>query len=541
MKKGGDAMDKREKALDEFFRKNDNATKKKHVEKETKPENQAKIDEYMASVAPVKSPKKETKLDKFLDFFRITSFKNRFDERKVSTNIKQYEIEGKGKLSIFFAKLKQFFISRFSFEAGIDILDETSVLYRKNMVIRNIIWLTNIVFMIFTFIGVTGVNLKINLIVIFTIWIIMFFTSQSIRKIILQEPRTFHKQQLAEYVSGFYVFLMAMAVYIKLRVTLGTIDEEAYFSITQAGYSLVYFALVVLSLYQDSKLLGTIFKVAIIAMTIVHVTILYPVYKYAGDIVSLWNYIKGPVITDIILKTIVLAVFMVALYSIAKISEDLNAKRKEELVKRRAMEKDFKAVVSDVFDVIGVYKQRVDENQEKINRKAAKRIADMASKLGNYLGYSPKLCKEIFDFSTIHIDKISYLSVSDYDDKEVLDENDYRKIREKTIIGSVIIKRLQLEKKGEDIVRAHFEKTADKDFIRDMNSIQDNRESQVILLCEIYDILRQPRNYKREMKHSRAIDLMQLEFYPYFDPQIVDRFVKYGDEFESLYYKLCQE
>jgi response regulator RpfG family c-di-GMP phosphodiesterase len=118
---------------------------------------------------------------------------------------------------------------------------------------------------------------------------------------------------------------------------------------------------------------------------------------------------------------------------------------------------------------------------------------------------------------------------------------DYQKIREKTIIGSVIIKRLQLDKKAEDIVRAHFEKTYNQDFIREMNGIQNNRESQVILLSHIYEILRQPRNYKRELKHQRAIDLIRLEFTPYFDPQIVDRFVKYADDFESLYYHFTQE
>ena len=133
------------------------------------------------------------------------------------------------------------------------------------------------------------------------------------------------------------------------------------------------------------------------------------------------------------------------------------------------------------------------------------------------------------------------MSLADYDMKEVLDEADFRKIREKTIIGSVIIKRLQLEKKGEDIIRAHFEKTADQDFIKEMNAIQSNRESQVILLCQMYDILRQPRNYKRELRHSRAMDLLQLEFYPYFDPQIIDRFVKYSDDFEAIYYRLSQE
>jgi response regulator RpfG family c-di-GMP phosphodiesterase len=232
---------------------------------------------------------------------------------------------------------------------------------------------------------------------------------------------------------------------------------------------------------------------------------------------------------------------MIALYSTAKITEDMNNKRKTELVKRRAMEKDFKSVVSDVFDVIGVYKRRGVEEEDKVAILAAKRVAEISSRLGNYLGYSPKLCKEIFDFSTIHTEQKGLLTLSDYEDKEVLDEDDFKKIREKTMIGSVIIKRLQLDQKGEDIVRSHFEKTADQDFIKEMNGIQNNRESQVILLAEVYEILRQDRNYKRSLKHSRAIDLLQLEFYPYFDPQILDRFVKYSDDFESLYFKLAQQ
>jgi response regulator RpfG family c-di-GMP phosphodiesterase len=336
--------------------------------------------------------------------------------------------------------------------------------------------------------------------------------------------------------------MMAVVVFIKLRMTIGNnTTNNAFFSITQAGYALIYFSLVVLALYQDSKLLKMIFKVAIILMTIVHVTILYPVYLYAYDFSELFNYLKGPIITDIILRTLVLAVFMIALYSTARITEDMNNKRKEELIKRRAMEKDFKTVVSDVFDVISVYKRPGSADLDIAYDLAAKRVADLSSRLGNYLGFSPKLCKEIYDFSTIHIDKKSLLTIEDYDNKEVLDEVDFKKIREKTIIGSIIIKRLQLDQKAEEIVRAHFEKTANSDFIKDMNGIQNNRESQVILLAQMYEILRQDRNYKRGLKHSRAIDLLQLEFYPYFDSQILDRFIKYGEDFEALYYKITKE
>lgn len=534
-------MDNREKTLDEFFRKNDSSQKRKFG-KDGKKEESQKIDEYFETVVSEKTPKKKKSFsDKLVDFFRAASFKNKFDEKKVSINKKQIEVEGRTKLNSFWAKIIAFFVSRFSFEAGIDILDETSVLFRKNMVIRNITWITNIVFFLFMMIGSEGVQLRTNIILAVSISMVMFLTSTSVRRIIAEEPKTIQKQQLGEYVSAIYILMMAISVYIKLRLMLNEDSGEGFFSITQAGYALIYFALVVISLYQDSKLLSLIFKITLVLMTIIHVTILYPVFEHANSWADMWGYLYGPVLTDIVLRSLVLGIFMIALYSTAKITEDMNNKRKTELIKRRGMEKDFKSVVSDVFDVIGVYKRRGIEDEEKLAAAASKRVAEMSSRLGNYLGYSPKLCKEIFDFSTIHIDRKDMLSLSDYDEKEVLDEDDFRKIREKTMIGSVIIKRLQLDQKGEDIVRAHFEKTADQDFIKEMNGIQNNRESQVILLAEVYDILRQDRNYKRALKHSRAIDLLQLEFYPYFDPQILDRFVKYTDDFESLYYKLAQQ
>lgn len=533
-------MDNREKTLDEFFRKNDTTQRRKYT-KEVKKSEPDKIDEYFDSVSSKKVIKKKSFADKLVDFFRIQSFKNKFDEKKVSANRELKEYDNKNRFSEFWIHIGQFLTNRFSFEAGVDILDETSVLYRKNLVIKNILWITNVVFLIFTMIGSEGVNLPINLILSFIFFLVMFFTNLSVRKIIHEEPKTLQKQQMAEYISAVYILMMAVVVYTKIRLTIGNSTDSAFFSISQAGYSLIYFSLVVLALYQDSKLLKLIFKVAIILMTIVHVTILYPVITYANDFTTLFNYIKGPIITDIILRTIVLAIFMIALYSTAKISEDMNSKRKEELIKRRSMEKDFKSVVSDVFDVIGVYKRPGSADLDIEYDLSAKRVADIASRLGNYLGFSPKLCKEIYDFSTIHIDKKSLLTLDDYDEKEVLDESDFKKIKEKTMIGSVIIKRLQLDQKAEEIVRAHFEKNANSDFIKEMNGIQNNRESQVILLAHMYEILRQDRNYKRGLKHTRAIDLLQLEFFPYFDSQILDRFIKYGEDFESLYYKLTKE
>ena len=68
-----------------------------------------------------------------------------------------------------------------------------------------------------------------------------------------------------------------------------------------------------------------------------------------------------------------------------------------------------------------------------------------------------------------------------------------------------------------------------------MKRIQRSQEGQIILLGEIYEILRQSRNYKTALNHKRAIELLELEFKEYFEPYILDRFIKYGSEFENYY------
>jgi response regulator RpfG family c-di-GMP phosphodiesterase len=171
------------------------------------------------------------------------------------------------------------------------------------------------------------------------------------------------------------------------------------------------------------------------------------------------------------------------------------------------------------------------------NKAGVHRVAELASRLGRVLGLNNKICNEILEYSVIHIDKLNELNILEYEDKDTLTEQDYTDIREKTILGSVIIKRLQLNQKSEDIVRAHFEKTVDTSFTEKMKRVQRSQEGQIILLAEMYDIMRQERNYKKPLRHKRAVDLLQLEFKEYFEPYILDRFLRYQMDFEKIYDK----
>ncbi len=516
-------MAKHEKDLEDFFKKADD-------------KDPDELKEYVENIQQGEDPARTTRLDRIAMFF-----KNAVDRIKSYSKPKTTETTSKKpskirqRLRVLYKLIVRKLTEKFHLEAGVDILDDKSVLYRRNRIIKNILIVTNVVFMIFVLIG----SEDPNYIVIFGFGILMFAINTSLKRIIRERPRTLLKQRMAMYIASVYIILASFGVYIKLRVGVDP-DAMGSFSITQAGYVLIYFALVVVALYQDATLLRVLFKWVVVLMTIIHVTIMYPLYEHAGSIQELWNFLiadNPSVIIDIVLRTLVLITFYIALYSSVAIGEMMNNKRKEELLKRRDMESDFKAVVGDVFDVISVF----NVNTEEADRHAAKRIAEIASRLGNVLGLSPSVCTEIYDYSKIHVDRLKDLSIIEYENKEVLDEKDYQVIRDKTILGSVIIKRLQLKQKSEDIVRAHFEKTADKSFTERMKRIQRTQEGQIILLAEMYEILRQPRNYKTALNHKRVLELLEMEFKEYFEPYILDRFMKYSGEFENYYQRFQQK
>ncbi len=543
-------MAKNQKQLDDFFKKS-----RSHEEPEG-------LKEYISEINQGIDPNKLTFADRIAGFFKnLVEKVGVYYPGRQKKEIRDKPSTFRRKLHIYYKIAIKKFADRFNFEAGVDILDDTSVLYRRNLVNKNILIVTNLVFILFALIG--NQNPYYAVIAVFAI--IMLAINTTLKRIIHEEPRTLLKQQMAMYIGSIYILFGSFGVYMKLKLsaiqfmvsdvlpergtelTFGLIEsiENEFISrslyamtdasIAQAGYILIYFALVVIALYQNATLLRILFKWVLVMMTGLHLFILYPLYKISGataiyEFLFVTNY---NVLIDIVLRTILLIVFYIALYSSVSIGEMMNDRRKEELIKRRSMEKDFKAVVGDVFDVIGVF----NSNTIYQNEEDAHRVAELASRLASVLGLSSNVCTEIYEYSVIHIAKVTDLSILEYETKEVLNERDYQIIREKTILGSIIIKRLQLNQKSEDIIRAHFEKTVDSEFTEKMKRVQRSQEGEVILLAEMYDILRQSRNYKSPLKHKRVMDLLQLEFKEYFEPYILDRFMKYQLEFEAFYDK----
>ena len=424
-------------------------------------------------------------------------------------------------------KNNTFFRTHFGFESGIDITDDTKVLYRKNHVIKNIVFVSNILYtLIFSLITIFEPSNWLLAVLLFPI---TFFLNSTLKKLIEKDSNDNLRQVIAMYIMTFYMFLSAILIYFKLKSGSNDSTIEHSYNLGECGYILIYYSLAICAYYQDKKLLKNIFVWVMILTTIVHFTITYDIIN--DDMaIDFFKFIElffiSEAFRDILIRTILLALFMLVTYISVSMTNYMQDERRKELIKRRKIQEDFTKVVTKIFNVSI---NNNDYSEEEI--KNVEVLSEMVRKLSSLLALKPEDCQKVYDFSRVHIDK----HVDLIDGKYKNEDEKFEVIRTQTELGSLLISRLQLERKCEDIIRATFEGSNNDDFIKRMRNIQNNQESQIILICDLYVSMRSVKSYKKAYKHSLTMSYLEEHFKYYFDPIIFDRFIRFSDDFEKIY------
>lgn len=416
-------------------------------------------------------------------------------------------------------KTNQIFNNLFGFETGIDITNDNQVLYRKNVVIKNIVLITNLAYtLIFSLLSFSE---RSNLLLTIVLFPLTFIVNSMLSNLIKKGAEDKMSQLIAMYVASFYMFLSSIVVYFKLKAGEATYLQEC-------GYILIYYSLTISAFYQDKKMLKNIFLIVMVLVTILHFTVTYNVLfsDTAMDAKLLIEFLTSDQFKDILIRTILLAMFMLLLYIYVSMANYMQDERKIELVKRRKVQEDFTKVVTKIFDVT------LNENKLlSLDNNDAEILARMTSKLSSLLGYLPNEAKEIVEYSTIHISK----SVDFNPDNYQSEDEKFEALRKQTELGSMLISRIQLERKCEEIIRATFEGSNNDEFTLKMRNIQNDNKSQVILICDLYLTMRSVRSYKKAYSHKNTINYMNDFFKVYFDPIIFDRFIRFANDFEEIY------
>ena len=424
------------------------------------------------------------------------------------------------------------FAKFFGFDEGIDITNDVAVLYRKNVVIKNIIFLSNILYTLI-FLGLSLFRQSdADWLMTILFFPITYGINSLLKKLINQDKEDKTKLQVAMYVAAFYMFLSSVLVYIRLVAGEPVIYNEMSMRLFEAAsYVLIFYALIVISLYQDKKVLSNIFTALLAVITIIHFTVTYSVMNQGLSLGRfLVEFLPTPEFGDILLRTVVFMVFFLVVYSIVAIGQQLQEERKKELLKRRQVQGDFAHIVKDLFSVVFSTSATLLDRQHSLYvHKAAALMVD------NY-DISSENKERLYNYVDIHL-RFGEIK-NEVFDQNIYDEKSYEILKERTELGSKIARRLQLAQKAQDIVRSVLEGTTTDEFLTSMQAIQPEIESQIILLADIYITMRSVKSYKRPRSHVDTLKIFDEQFAPYFDYNLKEAFLRFNEQFDELYSQL---
>ncbi|HLT00266.1 MAG TPA: hypothetical protein VK005_02130 [Acholeplasma sp.] len=426
---------------------------------------------------------------------------------------------------------KRLFSKYFGFETGIDIANDVAVLYRRNVVIKNIVFVSNLLYsVVFFVLGFSVSNPTTDWLFAIASLPITLAVGKLQSKLIDLDHNDLTKQQIAMYVSSFWIFISAMLVYVRIYA----VGSNALFE--TASYVLIYYALVEISLYQDKRLLSNSFVSLFGFTTLIHFAVTYNFFnlgltwqEFATEIFREGSDL-GRQVGALLLRTMIFMLFYGVNFIIVSIGQSIQEERKKELSKRREVQADFTHIVRNLFNVV------FQSAQSLLDQVHAKRVATVASKIAVYYNLDEELKLEMEKYSLIHLkfDEIKDLMM----DTEGYNEQTYDLIKAKTDLGSKIGKRLQLAQKTNEVLRRHIEGDANEAFIEDMRKIQPEINAQILFLADCYISIRSVSSFHRPYSHQQAIQFFQKELITYFDYNLKETFLKYNEEINELYHNL---
>lgn len=416
---------------------------------------------------------------------------------------------------------KNLFSKFFGFEEGIDITNDVAVLNRRNIVMKNIVFVSNLFYSLLLFVLSLSTKLTTDWAITIVSFPITFLINKLLKTLIDLDKEDKTKQMIAMYVASFYIFLSAVLIYAKLYQT-GTFET--------ASYILIYYSIVVISLYQDKKLLSTAFIYLFGLVTFIHLVWTYQILgasKELGMLEFLKGFVGTPEFGDLIFRSVAFILFYLVVFVIVAIGQYMQEERKKELIKRRQVQNDFSAIVGKLFQAVFINAYIF------VNKEHAYQVQKVSEKIAEFVGMNNADISNLSAFSIIHL---RYDEIKDLEMKNVAyDDKTYEFIKVKTSLGADIVKRMELSQNCEAIVRSHVENTISDEKMRSIMKNQLDLQSQVILLSDIYITLRGINSYKRPYTHSMSINLFANQIAPYFIPELKERFLKFSDEVEELY------
>lgn len=389
----------------------------------------------------------------------------------------------------------------FQFE-GFDVLNATEVLRRKNILVNRILTIANILITVFIVMYYDSIGLPKSLsLLVPTVLINLLITY-----FVSSKKDDYEKQLMGMYVAVLSVSYIALRLFVLYPMPF--------------TYIFIYIALMIIALFQNRHAIILGDALILSVASYIHIS---EISKGSQSTLITDNH-------DITVYFMFLILFIFVITSMVFFSEYMDKERRNELKKREELEQHFKNVLWDVFDTIDDFSQ-VTEGKES-NRDYM--IAVMAKRLGMLYGFDEQKSDELFNYAiVIGVNSNFDFNYSEETKQDIL--SDYSKIRYKLGIGNMLLRRTRIRMKCEAMVRNRFESWS---LSKNIKAEDKSIESQIILLCELYVMLRDRQSYKKALPHVKAIKEIVDHFMNFFEERLMNVFMENNVEFEVIYEKI---
>lgn len=218
-----------------------------------------------------------------------------------------------------------------------------------------------------------------------------------------------------------------------------------------------------------------------------------------------------------------------------KIIKNIKDVLKERKKDRRGREiSDEDELIDEKTPLLNLLKKIITSN-DKDAGEHIKKVRKFAKIIASSICLNDEKVLEIEKMSVLHdIGKLG-ISKDILCKKGVLTEAEYLAIKKHTSIGYEMLKEVNLGKIAENIVLYHHEKWDGTGYPKGKKGKQIPIEARIVAIADVYGTLRQSRCYKNSKTHEEAMNLIINESGLTFDPDLVEIFKIYHEEFKEIY------
>ncbi|MGL4672322.1 HD domain-containing phosphohydrolase [Cetobacterium sp.] len=148
---------------------------------------------------------------------------------------------------------------------------------------------------------------------------------------------------------------------------------------------------------------------------------------------------------------------------------------------------------------------------------------------------SSSFIKQIGEYASLH--DVGKIAISDAILKKPgkLTPKEFEDMKKHVVLGKDLVVKMELGKIAENIALYHHEKWNGSGYYYGLQKTDIPLEARIVGLADVYDALRQKRIYKDGFSHEKAVQIISEENGKHFDPDLVNIFLRFNEEFDKIF------